>query len=323
MAKTYADSGVDIERGDEFASYIRSINTNAAKLYSPIAPGGFATGFAIDLDSYREPVVLSTTDGVGTKLLVARSLGRFETIGIDLVAMCVNDLIVHGAKPVHFLDYIACSTIDRSVLDPLIEGIAEGCRLANCVLAGGETAELRDMYEEGSFDLAGFAVGVAERSELLPNVSSIHPGARLVGLPSSGIHSNGFSLARSVIDASDEKWSAELIKPTRIYVRDLLPMISKGVIAAAANITGGGLAGNLSRVLPQGCAASLSYEWHQPEIFDEIRHRGAIEEAEMRRVFNLGIGMALVISQERSHDFDALADSMELEVVEIGEVVDG
>ncbi len=329
-AVTYSDSGVHINGGDDFASFIRSIDSPAVKGYvtknaqagGPIAAlsGGFAGGFELDTTGYTHPVVLHTTDGVGTKLLIAAELGRFDTVGIDLVAMCVNDLIVHGADPVSFLDYIACGTINRRILEPVIRGIVDGCEQAACTLSGGETAELPGMYEADAFDLAGFAVGVAEKSALLPKREAIVPGCKIVGLASNGVHSNGLSLARRAISPDDTVWYPKLLTPTKIYVKELRTLFETGEILAAAHITGGGLEGNISRVVPEGCKPVLSYDWPVPEVFAEIARRGPVETHEMRRVFNLGIGMALIVGEAGFGRTAETADGAGIELHEIGEI---
>lgn len=323
MAKRYRDAGVDIEAGDSFADHIRSIESNAVRGNAKVVPGGFAGGFAVDTSTCKHPVVLTTTDGVGTKLLVARQLGIWNTVGIDLVAMCVNDLIVHGAQPVQFLDYIACERIDRSVLDPIIEGIVAGCEQAGCTLSGGETAELPGLYERGGIDLAGFAVGLAEQDTLLPRSSATFDRAALYGLPSSGIHSNGLSLARSIIGPDNDRWYRELLTPTRIYVKEVLDLVASGLVIATAHVTGGGIEGNLSRVIPEGSAINLSYDWDRPAVFDVIAEAGDVDEAEMRRVFNLGIGMVCVVEAEQEAAFTARASDQGTRVVRIGELADG
>lgn len=287
--KTYQEAGVSIEAGDRFARFIANHPSPAVSR----SIGGFAGGFRLDPTTCPDPVVFSTTDGVGTKLLVARALGKFDTIGIDLVAMCVNDLIVNGAKPVQFLDYIAIGHIDADLLETLIQGVIRGCELAECQLAGGETAEMPDVYGPTDFDLAGFAVGVASASQVRPRKEAIRPGDLLLGLPSSGIHSNGLSLARKVLPIESGLWP-ELLTPTRIYVRDLVPLFPLDAFKAAAHITGGGLVGNLQRVLPDGLRIELSRDWPRPSIFDAILAAG-VSPDEMERVFNMGIGMVLVV----------------------------
>ncbi len=280
--------------------------------------GGFAGGLEIDLTRYRHPVLLSTTDGVGTKLLVAQRLADYTTVGIDLVAMCVNDLAVCGADPLIFLDYIACGRINDDMLRQVMLGIVAGCEQAGCTLSGGETAELPDMYGADDIDLAGFAVGIAERDDRLPRTATIAPGDRVVGLASSGIHSNGLSLARRAIDCEDETAWRTLLTPTRIYVEQLRR--ARHLIKAAAHVTGGGLEGNLARVLPDGASLSLHWEWEPPAVFDTIQRNGQIETDEMRRVFNMGVGIALIVGAD---DLDRLAELVGEPLIDLGSVVRG
>ncbi len=311
--RSYEQAGVSIERGDAFASMIASLGSSSVGEL-----GGFAGGLEIDLTRYRHPVLLSTTDGVGTKLLVARRLRDYTTVGIDLVAMCVNDLAVCGADPLAFLDYIACGRINDENLRQVMLGIVTGCEEAGCTLSGGETAELPDMYGADDIDLAGFAVGLVERDARLPRAASIVPGDRVVGLASSGIHSNGFSLARRVINPDDETTWRELLTPTRIYVEHLRR--ARPLIKAAAHVTGGGLEGNLMRVLPDGASLSLHWEWQPPPIFDSIQQTGRIGTDEMRRVFNMGIGIALIVD---ANGVDRLTDEVGEPLIDLGTVTRG
>jgi phosphoribosylformylglycinamidine cyclo-ligase len=287
---SYREAGVDVERADRFVDHIRAIRSNA--LSSEI--GAFAGGIPLPAGRWREPVLLSATDGVGTKLVVAKKLERYDSVGIDLVAMCVNDLLVRGAEPLLFQDYIACGGLDERILHPVVEGIVRGCELAGCPLVGGETAELPDMYAEGDIDLAGFAVGLVEREALLPRIDLMVAGDVLLGLPSTGIHSNGLSLARRVVPESD--WSA-LLEPTRIYRREMSALLSTGKLLGAAHVTGGGPEANLCRVIPQHLEPHLSWDWPVPPVFELIR-TGGVDEVEMRRVFNLGLGMILIAHRE-------------------------
>ena len=317
--RTYREAGVDIDRGDRFAAYIGSLRSQAVSR----GLGGFAGGIEVDTARYTHPVVLSTTDGVGTKLLVARELGRYDTVGIYLVAMCVNDLIVCNAEPVSFLDYIACGGVDESILHPLMDGIVRGCEEAECSLAGGETAEMPDMYAPGDIDLAGFAVGIGEKGNLLPAAGGISAGDPIYGLPSSGIHSNGLSLARKIITPDRGEDYAKLLLPTRIYIKEMKTLLAAGEITAAAHITGGGLEGNLRRVLPGGLRPELSWDWQEPGIFEKIRKKGSVAEEEMRRVFNLGIGMALVVRKGREETFEETARGAKIDIRRIGVLRNG
>jgi phosphoribosylformylglycinamidine cyclo-ligase len=307
---TYRDAGVDIDAGDEVVARIGPL---ARSTYRPEVMGelgGFGALFRFDASRYREPVLVSSTDGVGTKLKVAFLLDRHDTIGIDLVAMCVNDVVVQGAEPLFLLDYFACGRLDPRRAAEVVAGIAAGCREAGCALIGGETAEMPGFYAEGEYDLAGFAVGAAERVRLLPS-PDVRPGDRLVGLPSSGLHSNGFSLARRIVferlglaptatvDALGRGTTVgeALLVPTRIYVRPLLACLEAGLpVLAAAHVTGGGLVENVPRVLPRGTRAVLDRRaWEAPPIFRFLQEAGRVADAEMLRTFNCGLGMVLVV----------------------------
>lgn len=319
--KSYKEAGVDIERGDRFAAFIGSLNSPAIRKEGA-GIGGFAGGTALDLSAYTEPVLLSCTDGVGTKLLVAQELERYNTVGIDLVAMSVNDLIVCGAEPLQFLDYIAVGGLDEKILHPLVEGIVTGCEEAECSLAGGETAEMPDLYAPGDFDLAGFAVGIAEKSRMLPRKEEIRPGTVLIGLPSSGVHSNGLSLARKAIPTGETALRRELLTPTRIYVRALKPLLRADILLGAAHITGGGLEGNISRILPADCALAVERSWKIPQIFAAIQKLGGIETEEMYRVFNMGIGMVLAVEEKRAGELLDLLHQAQEEAFPIGRVIE-
>jgi phosphoribosylformylglycinamidine cyclo-ligase len=288
--KSYREAGVDIDRGDRFVDFIKSIKSRA------VDPGigGFSAAFPVSSLGFRDPVLMTTTDGTGTKLLVARKLGKFDTIGIDLVAMNVNDLLVCGARPVVFLDYIACGKIDEKRMYDIVRGVVRGCELAGCSLGGGETAEMPDVYGEDDFDLAGFAVGFAEKDGLLPRKAEICAGDLVLGIPSSGIHSNGLSLARKAIPESDTESWEEMLTPTRIYSSEMKSLLESGRVLAAAHITGGGLFGNLQRVIPDSLAPRFSFDWPVPKIFARIQSGGAVSVEEMRAVFNMGIGITLV-----------------------------
>jgi phosphoribosylformylglycinamidine cyclo-ligase len=315
----YEKAGVSIRKGDEFAEFIKGLPSKAVSK----ALGGFAGGAPLNLAGYREPVLLSTTDGVGTKLLVAKKLGKYDTIGIDLVAMSVNDLIVCGAKPLQFLDYIACGRIRDEVLHAVIKGVVEGCEQAGCELTGGETAEMPDVYGPDDIDLAGFATGLVERKRMLPHLDRIEEGDALLGMPSSGVHSNGFSLARKAVDPEDRATWEELLVPTKIYVKELLELISTGRVIGAAHITGSGLSGNVDRVLPQGLKARFSWDWPVPPIFSKIQSGGGVPDEEMRSVFNMGIGMAIVAKPEEAEGLVDIAKSRKIELLPIGKVARG
>ena len=318
--KSYEEAGVSIDKGDKFASFIGSLKSKAVSR----SIGGFAGGIAIDTKKYKNPIMLSTTDGVGTKLMIAQELGIYDTVGIDLVAMSVNDLIVCGAAPQTFLDYIACGKIHEEVLHQIIKGVVDGCEQAECTLAGGETAEMPDVYGKDDFDLAGFAVGIVDRDKMLPRKKNIKKGDIILGLPSAGIHSNGLSLARKVIDKKDKAGRRELLKPTKIYVKELKKLIAKDNIEAAAHITGGGLTGNLIRTLPKTVKPVFDTSaWEVPEIFKKIQKNGGIDPVEMERVFNMGIGIAMVVKKNNVDDVLSFAKRSRIAIRVIGEIVNG
>lgn len=318
--RSYEEAGVSIDKGDKFASFIGSLKSKAVSR----SIGGFAGGIAIDTKKYKNPIMLSTTDGVGTKLMIAQELGIYDTVGIDLVAMSVNDLIVCGAAPQTFLDYIACGKIHEEVLHQIIKGVVDGCEQAECTLAGGETAEMPDVYGSDDFDLAGFAVGIVDRDKMLPRKKNIKKGDIILGLPSAGIHSNGLSLARKVIDKKDKAGRRELLRPTKIYVKELKKLIAKDNIEAAAHITGGGLTGNLIRTLPKTVKPVFdTTAWEVPEIFKKIQKNGGIDPVEMERVFNMGIGIAMVVKKNNVDDVLSFAKRSKIAIRVIGEIVNG
>ncbi|MCL2293922.1 MAG: phosphoribosylformylglycinamidine cyclo-ligase [Spirochaetes bacterium] len=317
MIRTYADAGVNIDRGDKFAQFIASIKSRAISK----SIGGFAGGIELDIAKYKNPVLLSATDGVGTKLLLTKEFELYDTIGIDLVAMSANDLIVCGAEPLNFLDYIACGKINEKVLKEIIKGIVKGCEESECILAGGETAEMPDIYKEDDFDLAGFCVGLVEKEKMLPKKNEIKRGDVILGLPSSGIHSNGLTLARKVINEKDKVGRITLLKPTKIYVKELKKLLSTDMILAAAHITGGGLEGNIKRTIPSNVRAVFNYNaWKTPDIFKKIMKDGEIAESEMRRVFNMGIGIALVCRKENANNLLSFARKEKIEIFVIGDL---
>ncbi len=312
--RSYKAAGVDIDRADRLVDFIRGLPARGVSQ----AIGGFSGAVPLDLRGARDPILLTTCDGVGTKLLVAKRLRRYDTVGIDLVAMCVNDLAVCGADPIAFQDYIACGGIDEAILEPVLRGIAAGCELADCPLTGGETAELPDMYEPGDIDLAGFCAGVVDRSALLPRLADIREGQAVLAIASSGIHSNGFSLARKALDP-DAEWD-ELLTPTRIYVRELRALRATGDVLAAAHITGSGLEGNIPRVLPEGLVAELDYNWPVPAVFGRIQSKAGVTDAEMRRVYNLGLGIVLVAGAGGVPRLHRAAESAGFELLEVGRI---
>jgi phosphoribosylformylglycinamidine cyclo-ligase len=314
---TYKDAGVDIKKGDRFADFIKNIKSDA--LLKGI--GGFAGGIELPVAGYKNPVLLSCTDGVGTKLLVAKRLKNYSTVGIDLVAMSVNDLIACGAKPLLFLDYIACGKIAEEVLQEVALGIVKGCEIAKTKLAGGETAEMPDMYGPDDIDLAGFAVGLVDKENMLPKKESIKKGDVILGLPSSGIHSNGFSLARKVVPREDIKLWEELLIPTRIYVDELDLLLGTGSLLGVAHITGGGLFNNIKRIIPDHLDIRLFHNWEVPGIFSYIQDKGNVAQEEMFQVFNMGIGMAVVVHENECDNCMKLCADHGFPVLHIGEII--
>ncbi len=311
----YRDAGVDIDRGERFIEFIRRIPSPAVDK----GIGGFSSVLPLDSLGFRSPVLMTTTDGTGTKLLVAKKLGIYDTIGIDLVAMNVNDLLVCGARPMVFLDYIACGRIHEEKMHALIRGVVRGCELAECRLGGGETAEMPDAYGPDDFDLAGFAVGIAEKDAILPRKEEIRRGDVILGLPSSGIHSNGLSLARKVIPETDREGWEDLLVPTRIYAKEMAVLTGTRRVLAAAHITGGGLVGNLTRVMPAGLSPSFSFDWEEPPVFKRIRGAG-VSEDEMRKVFNLGIGVALIAHDSHREELEEAARRERFQLQVIGTI---
>ena len=307
---TYADAGVSIEAGNELVKAIAPLARSTARAGADAELGGFGGFFDLKAAGYRDPLLVAANDGVGTKLKLAIETGRHEGVGIDLVAMCANDLMVQGAEPLFFLDYYATGKLDNEVAAQVVSSIAQGCRIAGCALIGGETAEMPGMYDTGDYDLAGFCVGAVERGEAL-TADHIAPGDLLLGLASSGVHSNGFSLVRRLIERNGWKLDRPalfdhetllgdaLLEPTRIYVRSLLPPVREGLIAGLAHITGGGLLENVPRMLPDGCHAMIDADaWPLPRLFAFLQAGGAIEPAEMARTFNCGIGMVAAVAEK-------------------------
>ncbi len=331
---TYRQAGVDIDAGDDAVRRITPLAraTNRAEVIGGV--GGFASLVRVPA-KYREPVLVSSTDGVGTKLKVATLAGRHDTVGIDLVAMGVNDILVPGAEPLYFLDYIATGRVDPGQVEAIVGGVAEGCRQAGCALVGGEMAEHPDSHPVGEYDLAGFAVGVAERERLIDG-ATIRSGDAVLGLASSGLHSNGFSLVRRIVfdvlklRVSDELPGTgrlvadELLEPTRIYVRSIQTLLEKIEVRGMAHITGGGLTGNIPRVLPQGCRARLSRSsWSPPPVFETLRQAGRVEDAEMFRTFNMGIGYVVIVPSPAAETAARVLRGAGERVMRIGEIVAG
>jgi len=329
---TYKDAGVDIERGNLLVKKIREAvkSTYRPEVISDI--GGFNSLFSLNTDKYRNPVLVSSTDGVGTKLKVAFLMDKHDTVGIDLVAMCVNDIIVSGAEPLFFLDYIATASLDSIRVEEIIRGIVQGCIEAGCSLIGGETAEMPSFYKKGEYDLAGFVVGVVERGKELHS-SSINVENKIVGVASSGLHSNGYSLARNVLfdflnlsvndkPLGNEKTIGEiLLEPTKIYAKEVQNLLRDFHINGIAHITGGGFIDNLPRILPKNCRATIyKGSWDIPPIFTFIQENGNVSEREMFRTFNQGIGMIFVVPPDEAEDIVSRLEGHQERAYIIGEV---
>jgi len=305
---TYRDAGVDIEAGDELIERIKPFAKKTLRAEVLAGIGGFGALCRLP-QKYREPVLVSGTDGVGTKLKLAFELDRHDTVGIDLVAMSVNDILVQGAEPLFFLDYFACGKLDVATAAQVVKGIAAGCELAGCALIGGETAEMPGMYADGEYDLAGFAVGVVEKNKIIDG-TAIAAGDVVLGLASSGAHSNGYSLIRRILKQHNVNLSQRLdgaaladllLAPTRIYVKSVLPLLEKIPVKGLAHITGGGLTENVPRILPDALTAQLARaNWQMPPLLQWLQRQGNIADAEMLRVFNCGIGMAIVVAPEHA-----------------------
>ena len=326
---SYRDAGVDIEAGDALVERIKPFAKRTLRPEVLAGIGGF--GGLVEIGKrFREPVLVSGTDGVGTKLMLAFALDRHDTVGIDLVAMSVNDILVQGAEPLFFLDYFACGKLDVDVAAAVIKGIATGCEQAGCALIGGETAEMPGMYREGEYDLAGFAVGVVEKSGIIDG-RSIVPGDAVLGIASSGPHSNGFSLIRRIVEASGADLHSPfdattiggaLLAPTRIYVKPVLALMHDMPVKGMAHITGGGLLENVPRMLPPGLQARLSRStWDRPAIFDWLQRHGNVADNEMHRVFNCGIGMVVVVAAQHADRALKLLDGAGEHARRIGNIV--
>lgn len=339
---TYRDAGVDIDAGNALVSAIKPLARTTRRKGADVDLGGFGGLFDLKRAGFVDPILVAANDGVGTKLMIAIDTQRHTTIGVDLVAMCVNDLVVQGAEPLFFLDYYAVGKLDVGAARDVITGIAEGCRQAGCALIGGETAEMPGMYRKGDYDLAGFAVGAVERGEILPR-EDIAIGDTLIGLPSSGVHSNGYSLVRKLVEREGIDWDSPapfvkgrktsladvLLAPTRIYVKPLLAAIratggsgSKGAVKALSHITGGGLSENIPRVMPLSVAAAVDLtRWKPPAVFGWLAKAGRLDDAEMLRTFNCGIGMVIVVEHKRAAKVMTALRAAGEEPVEIGEVI--
>ena len=331
---TYRESGVDIDAGEDAVRRITPLAraTNRAEVLAGV--GGFAS-FVLVPAGYREPVLVSSTDGVGTKLKVAFLAGRHDTVGIDLVAMGVNDILVHGAEPLYFLDYIAVGRLDPAQIETVVGGIAAGCRQAGCALVGGEMAEHTGGHAPGEYDLAGFAVGVVERARLIDG-TAVRVGDQVLGLASSGLHSNGFTLVRRIVfdvmglgvfdplPGMGRSVADVLLEPTRIYVRSIQKLLESVEVRAMAHVTGGGLTGNVPRVLPTGCRVRISRSsWSVPPVFEVLRKAGHVDDAEMFRTFNMGIGYVVIVPPAAAETASGLLRDSGERVARLGEVVAG
>jgi phosphoribosylformylglycinamidine cyclo-ligase len=331
---SYKDSGVDIDAGNEFARAVKTLvkPTFRPEVISEI--GGFAGLFSLNTGKYRTPVLVSSTDGVGTKLRIATMMNKHDTVGIDLVAMCVNDIIVQGAEPLFLLDYIATGKIEQSVLLDVIKGIVKGCKESGCSLIGGETAEMPSFYTEGEYDLAGFVVGVVDRENIIDG-SNITVGDKLMGISSSGLHSNGYSLVRKILFEQNrmkiddyvkdlkKTLGEELITPTRIYAKTISNLLRDFPLHGMSHITGGGLVDNIERILPQGCMAQLkATSWEVPPIFSFLQEQGGLDQSEMFRAFNNGIGMVLLVAEEDADDIMLRLKGLKEKAFVIGEIVE-
>ncbi len=310
---TYADAGVDIDAGEMLVEHIKPLARSTARPGSEPSLGGFGALFDLKAAGFQDPLIVTTTDGVGTKLKIAIETGRHDGVGVDLVAMCVNDLLAQGAEPLLFLDYYATGRLEIDAARRVVAGIAEGCRQAGCALVGGETAEMPGMYTEGDYDLAGFSLGAVERGHALPYLDRQAAGDVIIGLASTGPHSNGYSLVRKVVEKSGLAWGDDapfakdrslaqaLMEPTRIYVKPVLPIMKAGLVKGAAHITGGGLIENPPRCIAEGLQARFDWNaWPMPAVFQWLAETGGISDHEMRRTFNCGVGFILIVSPENA-----------------------
>ena len=329
---SYRNAGVDIERGEQFVANIVPLAKGTVRAGVIGGLGGFGGLFDLKATGFQDPLIVAATDGVGTKLLLAIELNRHETIGIDLVAMCVNDLVVQGAQPLFFLDYFATGALSLEVAESALKGIVEGCLQSDAALLGGETAEMPQMYSKNHYDLAGFCVGAVERENLI-NSSDVKSGDVLLGLTSSGVHSNGYSLVRKIVERSGVNYNYVLEKkslgdilltPTRIYVKTVMSLLAQQKVNAIAHITGGGLTKNVPRILPEGLDAKIDLKnWPVPSIFRWLKEQGGVSSKEMLSTFNCGIGMVLVISKNAINDVEEHLKTAGEKTYRIGEVTEG
>lgn len=333
-AKTYKDAGVDIDAGNALVEAIKPLTRATRRPGANGEIGGFGAAFDLRAAGYRDPILIASTDGVGTKVKIAIEAARPDTLGIDLVAMCVNDLVVQGAEPLFFLDYYATGKLEIDVARRVVAGIAEGCKLAGCALIGGETAEMPGLYARGDYDLAGFTVGAVERSEIITG-DTVAPGDVILGLASSGVHSNGYSLVRRVVADRGLSWEAPapfdqarslgeaLLTPTKIYVKSTLAAIKVGGIKAMAHITGGGLIENPPRVYPKTVAAEIDgASWRMPPVFRWLKREGGIEASDMPRTFNCGLGMLVIVDPAKAAAVKASLEAAGETVFEVGRMVE-
>ena len=332
MGYSYRDAGVDIQAGNEVVERIKPAVARTLRPEVLGGLGGFGGLFKLDLAKYPDPVLVSGTDGVGTKLRLAFQMNRHDSIGQDAVAMCVNDILVQGAEPLFFLDYLAVGKVEPSRVAEVVGGVARGCEMAGCSLIGGETAEMPGFYAEDEYDIAGFSVGVVNRNQLIDG-SKIQAGDVLLGLPSTGLHSNGYSLARKIVEKMPldevvpelgEALGEALLRPTKIYVKSILPLLEGGEILGMAHITGGGLTENIPRILPAGLGVRIDLNaWERPAIFTLLQRLGDVAWTEMYRTFNMGIGFVLVVSQENEGSVRQKLDELGEKSLVIGRVVKG
>ncbi|MFP4160281.1 MAG: phosphoribosylformylglycinamidine cyclo-ligase [Desulfobacterales bacterium] len=332
-SSTYADAGVNIDKADEFVKSVKKIAARTPRAGVMGEIGGFGGLYSLKVANYRDPVLVSSTDGVGTKLKIAFMMDKHDTVGIDLVAMCVNDVIVQGAKPLFFLDYLSMGSLNVGVAEKIVEGVAEGCREGQCSLIAGETAEMPGMYNENEYDLAGFAVGVVDNDRIVDG-SSIRGGHKLIGLSSSGLHSNGYSLVRKIcfedlklgvdshVPELGKTLGEELLTPTKIYTDTVMRLIKSLPIHGLAHITGGGIVENLLRVIPAACSIVLYRDsWEVPPVFGFLQDAGKISKQEMMRTFNNGIGMIAVVPEKNAQDVIERVTGMKEKAWIIGEVI--
>lgn len=338
MSEAYKQAGVDIHAGYEAVERIKRHTARTLRPEVMSTIGGFGGMFQLDTSKYKQPVLVSGTDGVGTKLKIAFAMNRHDTIGIDCVAMCVNDIAVQGAEPLFFLDYIGCGHLEPVVIEEIVKGVAEGCVQAGCALIGGETAEMPGMYDDGEYDIAGCAVGVVEKEQIIDG-SKIVPGDLILGLASSGLHSNGYSLVRKLlleqekmeldqhVDMLGKSLGEELLTPTKIYVPAILKLSQYQALKGAAHITGGGFIENIPRILPEHCGAEIDFgSWPIPPIFRLLKEKGKLDTMEMFNTFNMGIGMVIVLSNQRNEEVREIIrilEEMGEKVYIIGRIVEG